>query len=124
MQPDTMLDTAAVLLLMLGIAHTYLGEKYLLARLFRRNDLPKLFGGTAFTKGTLRFVWHLVTVAWLGFVAMLLLVARGRLDTHAVLQIIATAAIASALLPLLFTRGRHLSWIVFLLIGGLVFAAL
>lgn len=108
---------------MLGIAHTLLGEKYLLARLFKRNDLPKLFGGTAFTKGTLRSAWHLVTIAWLSLASMLLLAARGRLDTHAVLQTIAAASAASALLPLVFTRGQHLSWIVCLLIAGLVFAA-
>lgn len=54
-----MLYLAALLVLATGIAHSYLGERYILIRLFRRSDLPKLFGGTAFTVGTLRFAWHL-----------------------------------------------------------------
>lgn len=37
---------AAVLAAGLGLAHSILGEKYILIRLFRRTDLPKLFGGT------------------------------------------------------------------------------
>ena len=40
---------AAFLAICLGIAHSYLGERYILSRLFRRADLPKLFGGTEFT---------------------------------------------------------------------------
>jgi hypothetical protein len=60
-----MLVAAAVLMFLLGLAHSVLGERYLLIRLFRRPDLPTLFGGTAFTTQTLRFAWHLTTViAW------------------------------------------------------------
>jgi hypothetical protein len=33
--------------------------------------------------------------------------------------VVGGAAIVSALLPLIFTRGRHLSWIVFLEVGVL-----
>ncbi len=40
---------AALLLFLVGVAHSYLGERYILIRLFRREDLPKLFGGTQFT---------------------------------------------------------------------------
>ena len=56
-----MLQLAALLLALLGIAHSVLGERYILTRLFRR-ELPKLFGGPEFTKNTLRFAWHLTTV--------------------------------------------------------------
>lgn len=50
-----MLLIAAILVVLTGIAHSYLGERYILVRLFRREGLPRLFGGTAFTVGTLRF---------------------------------------------------------------------
>lgn len=44
---------------------------------------------------------------------------RAPLSTPVVLQVVGGAAIVSALLPLIFTRGRHLSWIVFLEVGVL-----
>ena len=55
---------AAALAVLLGVAHSYLGERYILTRLFRRGDLPRLFGGVEFTQQTLRFAWHLTSVAW------------------------------------------------------------
>ncbi len=54
---------AAFLSVALGIAHSVLGERYILTRLFRRADLPKLFGSSEFTVRTLRFAWHITTVA-------------------------------------------------------------
>jgi hypothetical protein len=49
-----------------GLAHSVLGERYVLMRLFRRTDLPKLFRGAELTIRTLRFAWHLTTIAWQG----------------------------------------------------------
>ncbi len=118
-----MLLSAAALLWLLGIAHSFLGERYILIRLFARKDLPKLFGGTAFTEGTLRFAWHLTTVAWWGFATLLFLEANGSLSRDHMLTVVGVTAFVSALFPLYFTRGRHISWLVFLLIGLLVFAA-
>lgn len=51
----TWLYLAAFLAAALGLAHSLLGERYILIRLFRRENLPKLFGSTAFTQRTLRF---------------------------------------------------------------------
>ena len=106
-----MLYFAAILLLATGIAHSYLGERYILVRLFRRDDLPKLFGGTAFTTGTLCFAWHLTTVAWWGFAYMLVAIAGPGLDADHALKSIAVVALVSGFFPLVFTRGPHLSWI-------------
>ncbi len=115
-----MLTAAAVLLLALGLAHSYLGERYILVRLFRSSDLPKLFGGTAFTSGTLRFAWHLTTVAWWAFAWLILLAARRPLETGDVLRATAVASAVSGVFPIWFTRGRHLSWIVFFAIAVLL----
>jgi len=118
------LETAAALLLLLGVAHAWLGERYLLRCLAQREaSLPKLLGSTAFTLGTLRFVWHLIAIPWLAMAWLLLLAAQAQLTAAQVLSTIGWAALGSALLPLLLTRGRHLSWVVFLLIGGLVLGA-
>lgn len=118
-----MLSAAALLLVLTGIAHSYLGERYILIRLFKRDNLPKLFGGTDFTTGTLRFVWHLLTVVWWG-IAILVWQASGQpLHTRGVLQVFSMVALVSGLFPLVLTRGRHLSWIVFFAVAALLWLA-
>ena len=110
---------AAFLLVAIGVAHSYLGERYILTRLLRR-DLPKLFGDDTFTKKTLRFAWHVTTIAWWGFAALLVF----GLDTpRASLQIVAATFAATGLVALLASRGKHLSWIVFFAIAGLTWWA-
>ena len=116
---EAFLYLAAFLAAALGVAHSVLGEKYILVRLFRRDNLPKLFGGTTFTTGTLRFTWHITTVAWFGFAALLFHAGRGDLNTAGVLKIVGATLIASGFLPLFITRGRHLSWLVLFCIGGI-----
>jgi len=66
-----MLLLGAVLLVAIGIVHSYLGEKYILIRLFKRDNLPQLLGSDWFTKRVIRFAWHLTTIAWWGFAAIL-----------------------------------------------------
>ena len=100
-----MLYLAAVLLFLLGLAHSLLGERYILVRLFRRDNLPRLFGSPEFTVRTLRFAWHITTVAWWGLAALLVAIAQdgfGPPETGAtVARIIGWTAIISGLLPLL-----------------------
>ncbi len=117
-----MLTIAAALIFALGAAHSYLGERYLLARLFACESLPTLLGTTDFLKQTLRFVWHLTTVAWWGLAILLLQAEDGTLSATSVVRVIGWTAIVSGLFPLGFTRGRHLSWIVMFAIGGLALA--
>ena len=115
---------AAVLAIAIGLAHSWLGERYILMRLFRRRDLPHLFGGDEFTKRTLRFAWHLTTVAWLGAAASLLALASSPPGGSArVLSgTVAATFLASAVVALVGSRGRHPSWVIFLIIAGLVWA--
>jgi hypothetical protein len=118
-----MLLLASDLVFLTGLAHSYLGERFILIRLFRVQQLPKLFGGTAFTVGTLRFAWHLTTVAWWGVAYLLFLAAGGSLSKDQVLTVIGITSLVSAALPLYFTRGRHFSWLVFLMVGTLLLAS-
>jgi hypothetical protein len=115
----SLLYVSALLIVAVGIVHSVLGERYILIRLFRRDDLPKLFGGTAFTKRTLRLAWHITTVAWFAFAALLVQVAQGSLTPAGTVQIIGYASIASGLLSLVISRGQHLSWLVFFAIGAM-----
>lgn len=116
----TPLDVAAALVFLLGAAHSILGERYILVRLFRRADLPRLFGGTAFTTRTLRFAWHFTTVLAWGMAALLWQLGHGHGDDRSLAMTLAITFFVSALLPLVITRGRHLSWVVLVVAGSLV----
>jgi len=118
-----MLIVAALLLFLTGVAHSYLGERYILIRLLSRDNLPKLFGGTEFTSGTLRFVWHILTIVWWG-IAILILQASGKaLEPKFVLEVFSSVAFVSGLFSFFFTRGRHLSWVVFFAVAILLWMA-
>ncbi len=117
-----MLLTAAALLVGLGAFHSILGERYIIRRLLRRDDLPELFGGTLFTAGTIRFAWHITTLLAFGLAAVLVLVALGA-GTETVVAATGWTSLACAMLPVVFTRGRHLSWVVFLAVGALCLAS-
>lgn len=115
-----MLQLAALLIALLGLAHSILGERYILTRLFRR-ELPKLFGGPDFTRNTLRFAWHLTTVLAWGISAVLWQLASAP-SAELPVRTLGGCLIVCGLLPLAFTRGRHLSWVVFFTAGGLCLA--
>jgi hypothetical protein len=115
-----MLLVAVILILAIGVAHSYLGEKYILTRLFRQS-LPKLFGNDNFTRQTLRFAWHLTTVAWFGFAALLYLMYHGGPSRSNLLLVIAITFAITALTALIASRGKHLSWLVFAAIAVICF---
>jgi len=125
MTPASMLLFAAVLAVAVAVAHSWLGERYIIRRLLRRSDLPRLFGDDSFTRATIRYAWHLTTVAWFGLAGVLVVLSGStqRL-TPTLLFVVAGAFFASALLAIVSTRARHLSWIVFVIIGTLCLAAI
>ncbi|MEM7207938.1 MAG: hypothetical protein AAF434_08955 [Pseudomonadota bacterium] len=118
-----MLYIASILLVAIGIAHSYLGERYILIRLFRRDDLPTLFGSDDFTKRTLRFAWHITTVAWLGIAALLVHIANAEPSVAVIGNIVAVTFLLHGLIALAGSKGRHLSWPVFLAIAAIAFFA-
>lgn len=114
---------AAFLAIAIGMTHSYLGEKYILMRLFRRDDLPKLFGSSQFTSQTLRFAWHLTTIAWWGFAAILIVLANPPVDSGTIGLVIGCTFLVHFAIALLASRGRHYSWLIFLSIGVLTIYA-
>ncbi len=117
-----MLLAAALLSVFIGLAHSVLGEKYILRRLFRR-PLPKLLGGEEFTRKTIRFAWHVTTLAWFGFAAQMLLIHFGLDGTRNLLLASSATFAATGAVALLASRGLHLSWIVFFAIAVLGYLA-
>lgn len=114
-----MLPFAAILLVLLGLAHSILGERFILIPLFKRRDLPAILGGTEFTKRTLRFAWHITTIAWMGFSVILYQLTCDEPNSTAISTIIGLTFLVSGLIALIASRGKHFSWIVFLTIATL-----
>ena len=115
-----MLIIGTILLLIIGFVHSYLGEKYLLIRLFRRENLPKLLGSDWFTKRVLRFAWHLTTLAWWGFAAILYVLSTPSGNVQNEILIIITVVFSlSGIVSLLFSHGKHLSWLFFFIIAAM-----
>ena len=114
-----MLLVSSFLLVFIGLVHSYLGEKFILIRLLKRDNLPKLLGSDWFTKRVLRFAWHLTTLAWWGFAAILYFLANPSDNIHSQILITITVVFAiSGIMSLLFSRGKHLSWLFFFAIAG------
>lgn len=114
-----MLIIASLLLVLCGVVHSILGERYILIRLFKRDNLPHILGSDQFTKGTLRFGWHITSLAWFGFAALLLLMPDSQILLVTVSVIFALSGVFSAY----YTKGKHLSWLVFWSISALTLAS-
>lgn len=99
---------AAGLLVVVGLAHSYLGETALLRPLFANQVLKGKYP-TWMTTRILRFAWHLTTVAWVGLAAVM--VGAPPLLVAAAVMII-SAAVILVRLP------AHIAWIPFLT-GGM-----
>ncbi len=115
-----MLETAAILCFLIGIVHSSLGERFILTRLFRGDKVPYLFGSSFFTKETLRFAWHITTIVWWGFGFILWKIAAEPENlAQVILHTVSAVFFLSGGIAFGFTRGKHLSWIVFWSIAGL-----
>ncbi|HPR64799.1 MAG TPA: hypothetical protein PK014_11315 [Thermoanaerobaculia bacterium] len=124
---NILLILAGVLVLTIGAAHSWLGERYIIVRVLRQMDLPRLFGSDIFTRRTIRFAWHLTTIAWSGMGSVLLILSVPPPFSEArtyILLAVSLTFFMSAVSALLITRARHLSWVVFLAISTMVLAAL
>jgi len=98
---------SAACLVVLGIAHTVLGETGILRPLFAAAwnvDTPRWA-----MERILRFAWHVTSIAWFAMAAIIV--------GAATLPVVGVMSIASALMIFVMLRG-HLAWPLFLL-GGL-----
>ena len=114
---------AACILGFIGIAHSYLGERYLLRRLDRYGDLPKVFRDPVFAFRVMRLAWHITSIAWFGFAALLVLIAHPPVTAEGVGIAIGVVFLVHGVASLVLARGRHLSWVLFLAVGALTIYA-
>ena len=111
---------AGSLAILLAVAHSYVGERRVVGPVLARSDLPSLWSSLSLMRRTLRFAWHLTSVAWLGAGALLLFLA-GRLAEPGArigVRILAATFLASAIVAVVESRGRHPAWLICLAIAG------
>lgn len=120
-----MLIIAAILLVAVSVMHSVLGGINLINPICRRDDLPIILGSRGNTVLTLQFGWHFLSFFWVAL-AVFLVLLHVRPDRFLEDFLLGGAGlfIASGLIALIAGRGRHLSWVFFFPIGGLLFAAL
>jgi len=111
---------AAILIFLMGLSHSIMGERFFLVRLFKREPLHH-FGDAVFINRTTRIAWHLTTIAWWNAAAVLIVLSFRPLDHTEFLvgRIISNIFLLSGILSLVGSRGRHLSWVVFFVISFL-----
>ena len=114
-----LLAAAATVAAIAAPLHSVLGERLIFAKL-SGHELPELLGSDRFLRTVLRLFWHLVSVAWWGFAAILWLLALlPSLDqlARSIGIIVAWTFLASAIYALITSRGRHFAWGVLLFVG-------
>ena len=129
------LAIAAALTVLVGIAHSVLGERYVIGRVLRLDNIPHLLGSDWFTRRVIRFAWHLTTIAWFGLAAVMLvigdrlgdpapstapLVLDGGSVERSVGYAISVTFALSAVVTAAASRLKHLAWIVFGAVAVLV----
>jgi hypothetical protein len=113
-----LLYLSALLFVVLGVAHSYLGERYILTRLFRVPGLPSLSGSVRYMQRILRLAWHVTSVAWFGLAGIIVLIAQQQLTARGVSTVIGITSLASFVVVLVGSRGKHVAaWLMFLIAG-------
>jgi len=110
-----MILIAAVLLICVGLMHSVVGHKKLIAPLIKRDDLPIILGSLQNTKLTILVGWHITTLFWwvIAFALIWLRFDPVHLP-QALLSATSAACAVSGLAALILSKGKHLSWVFFL----------
>jgi hypothetical protein len=115
---------AAVLTILVGLVHSILGERLIFRRMRTSGFIP-VNGGPVLREPHVRILWaawHLVTVMGWGLAAFLAWVAFRVPGTAPDFLLHATAAtmLASAVIVLVGTKGKHPGWVGLLAVSFLI----
>jgi len=117
---------AALIAFILGIVHSYMGEKYLVSPILRSEHLVSaLSGSIGLKKVALRVCWHFATIAMWGTATTLVFLSSLPLShTSLVVGRIISLTFAAYTILVFLTPGlrlihlkRHLAWAAFLTIA-------
>jgi hypothetical protein len=118
---------AALLLTLIGLVHSVLGEWLIFRRLRKEGFIPTN-GGDLLREPHIRILWatwHLVSVLGWGIATVLLWLAQAAqapLAQSLIPQALSAALAASSALVLVGTKGKHPGWIGLLVAAGLMWA--
>lgn len=114
---------AAVLLVLVGLFHSLIGGRRLIAPIVARSDLPIILGDIAMSRITLRAGWHMLTLFWFALAVILVAQVVSAISfDRLVMGVFGVSFLIAALIALLLSRGKHLSWVLFIPIGGILLA--
>ena len=109
-------SVAAFLLFAIGIAHSVIGEKLLIIPLLQEKSV-ELFKTKPYIKRVIRFAWHITTISWWGMALVVIDLAQMEVPSALSMHSLAGTSLFISLVIFRYTKGRHLSWIVFLSIS-------
>jgi hypothetical protein len=116
------LMSAAALTLLISGFHSWLGERILIGPLLAAETRRGLLRESLFARRTLRGAWHLTTLFWWAIAGIFAILAAdpmapGSPQDRRILAVLAGAFLATGLLILIGSRGRHLAWPLFLAVA-------
>jgi hypothetical protein len=118
---------AALLLIVIGLVHSVLGE-WLIFRRMRNEGFIPTNGGELLREPHVRIIWatwHLVSVLGWGIATVLLWLAQATqapLTQSLIPQALSATLAASSALVLIGTKGKHPGWIGLMVAAGLIWA--
>src|SRR5664279_2991178 len=118
-----LLVSAALILIFCGIAHSYLGERYLFKRLFALRNLPLFRSDRAYTQQVIRYAWHLTSLAWWGLAVLLFVFAFPPASVRLLELVCGSIAMFTGLIILGTAGTRHPAWYLFLVAGTFTWIA-
>lgn len=114
---QVLLFVAAAVVFIVGMAHSIMGERGLVTPLLNSGRQPQSKHGQAYMRAVVRGAWHLTTVLCWALAGVLVLAARQKLQSEHVALMFGWLFMVLSVASLILARGRHPSWIMFLVIG-------
>ena len=117
---------AALTLALTGVAHSWLGETWLIGPLVAAETRTGLLAKSGYARSVLRMAWHLTTLLFwaISAVFLVLAVAPASQQTLITLIVFSVAFFLAGTISFIKGRGRHLSWLAFLIVSGLLLVPL
>ena len=115
MSRNDLLLFAALVVAVIGLVHSILGERVVFPRLFALPDLPLLRRDRTYTVAVLRYAWHLTSVAWWAAGALLIVLWWGKGDLRQSVVVVASLLLLTGVTILATCGRRHPGWPLFLI---------
>ena len=108
---------SAIILFLLGAAHSLLGEKLLLIPISKESSIV-LFKQKPYLPSVMRFAWHVTSFAWWGIGLVILKWAFSETPLPFAIHSLAGTFAVTGLFILGFSKGLHPAWFFFLVTAG------